>query len=777
MAAKLPLAANFESEGDGMGDDMSSEFAIIGTRQPKIDAFEKVSGRAKFASDISLPGMLHLKILSSPHPHARVVSIDTSKALALPGVKAVLTYKDVPSFQWHTGMSILTGVPRFVGDNIAVVAAVSEEIAAEARDLIEVEYKILPFVLDPEEAMKPDAPKVAPEGNLLDGKPQIVSRGDIAKGFAEADLVWEGRYRTPMLQHATGEPRIAVAQWEGGKLTVWASVHGVFEVQKGLSKALKIPMSKIRVVCEFMGGAFGDRSTLERTEALAALVARKTERPARLELEREECYLAGHHRYPTIIDLKYGVKKDGTLTAMHCKVIGDMGGYFHLHGAAGVMETLQILYRCPNMKGESYSVLTNKPEGGNMRCIGHPMATFAQEVHMDMIAEKLGMDPVELRRKNHARLEDGDQFRKVPFSSNGMRECIERGAEAIGWKQRWQQKPVSTAGPIKRGVGMAIHACRHGGFMVGQPCSGMVRINQDGTVNVLTGAVDVGGGQKTTMGMIAAEELGVPFSSIFVTSADTDVTTDTGTTTASRQTMMGGNGARRAAADAKSQLLDLAAAELKADKKELSIRQGMIYKRGEEKGIPIGQITGKEPNPIIGRAVAKAPTNVIFHNFAANFVEVEVDTRTGMVKIVKIVAAHDLGRVINLLTAENQFDGGLTQGVAFALGERQIIDRGSGISLNPNHLDYKISTIKDFPQNIVPIMVESVDPYGPFGAKGVAEPVYAVIAPAISNAIYNAIGVRFTELPISPRAILTSLKSAKAGVPSAPVAGELGWKG
>jgi len=624
-----------------------------------------------------------------------------------------------------------------------------------------VRYEVLPFVLDPEEALKPNAAKVAPEGNLLDGKPQVVSRGDIAKGFAEADLVYEARYRTPLLQHATGEPRVAVAQWEAGKLTVWASVHGVFEVQKGLSKALGIPMSKIRVVCEFIGGAFGDRSTLERTEALAALVARKTGHPARLELDREECYLAGHHRYPTVVDLKYGVKKDGTLTAMHCKVIGDMGGYFHLHGAAGVMETLQILYRCPNMKGESYSVLTNKPEGGNMRCIGHPMATFAQEVHMDVIAEKLGMDPVELRLKNHGRLEDGDQFRKIPFSSNGMRECIERGATAMQWNERWQPKPVAAAGPIRRGVGMAIHACRHGGFVVGQPCSGVVRINQDGTVNVLTGAVDVGGGQKTTMGMIAAEELGVPFSSIYVTSADTDVTTDTGTTTASRQTMMGGNGARRAAADAKSQLLDLAAEELKADKKDLSIRQGIIYKRGEGKGVPIAQIAGKNPNPIIGRAVAKAPTDVIFHNFAANFAEVEVDTRTGTVKVVKIVAAHDLGRVINMLTAEGQFESGLTQGTAFALGEQQVIDHGTGISLNANHLDYKISSIKDYPPEMVPIMVESVDPYGPFGAKGVAEPVYAVIAPAISNAVYNAIGVRFTELPISKRAVLAGLKAVK----------------
>ncbi|HUJ89289.1 MAG TPA: molybdopterin cofactor-binding domain-containing protein, partial [Syntrophorhabdales bacterium] len=500
---------------------MSSQFKIIGTRQPKIDAFERVSGRAKYASDFYLPRMLYLKTLRSPYPHARVVSIDTSKAYGLPGVAMVLTHKEMPAYEWHPGMPILADVARFVGDDIAIVAARDEETATEALDLIKVDYQKLPFVLDPEEALKPDAPKLYPEGNVIGGKPVVVSRGDVEKGFAEADLIYEAKYRTNLLQHATLEPRICVAAWEAGKLTIWDSTQYSFDVQRGVAKALNIPMSKVRVVCDFMGGGFGDRSGPERYNVLAALVARKTGRPARIEFSREETFVAGHHRYPIVLYLKYGVKKDGTLTALQAKAIADMGAFAHVQGAVGTMETIMSTYRCPNMKGESYSVTTNKPEGGYMRCVGHPQGTFSQEVHMDIIAEKLGIDPVEFRLKNYARLEDGDQFRKIPFSSNGMEECIKKGAETFKWNERWR-KPVSTEGPIKRGLGMAIHACRHGGMFPGQPSSGMVRVNSDGTINVFTGTSDLGGGQKGTMAMIAAEEIGVPLQSVFVTSADTD---------------------------------------------------------------------------------------------------------------------------------------------------------------------------------------------------------------------------------------------------------------
>ncbi len=754
-------AANITQKQDGNG--MSSDFTVVGKRHPRPEGRAKVTGSARYASDYYLPGMLYLKFVRSPHPHARVVAIDASKALALPGVKAVLTAKDMPAYRWNPSKPLLTDVARFVGDEVAVVAAVDEDTAAEAARLVRVDYQPLPFVLDAEESMQPAAPKLFPEGNLVGGAPVVVSRGDMEKGFAEADLVYEARYRTGLLQHATAETKVSVAQWENGKLTIWDSTQGPFNVQQAVARALKLPMSKVRVTCDVAGGGFGDKGGPARPNIMAAIVARKTGRPVRVELDRDEYYLAGSHRFPVTSYLKYGVKKDGTLTAVQAKLVADTGAYGRFAAAEGSMQVMMYVYRCPNMRGEAYSVHTNNPECGAMRCVGHPQATFAQEVHMDIIAEKLGMDPVEFRLKNYARLEDGNPFRKLPFTSNGMKECIERGAETFQWKQRRGQV-ASASGPVKRGIGFAIHACGHGGMTAGGPCSGMVRVNSDGTVNVMTGASEIGGGQKSTMAIIAAEELGVLLEDVSVTSADTDATTDTGTTGGSRQTITGGTGVKLAAADAKAQLLEIAAAELKADKKDLTIRDSMVYRSGSDKdkdkakGVLLEQIAAKAPGGVIwGRGVFKIPNNLFFHTFAAEFAEIEVDTRTGAVKVLKLVAAHDLGRAINLLGAENQIEGGAIQGMSFGLSETQILDKSTGICVNPSHLNYRLLTIKDVPE-IVPIIVESVDPVGPFGAKGIGEPPYSPPAPAIANAIYNAIGVRFKELPISNRDVLEAMK-------------------
>jgi CO/xanthine dehydrogenase Mo-binding subunit len=689
------------------------------------------------------------------------VNIDVEKAKALPGVKAVLTPKDIAAFSWygapgrtHHEMPILTDIARFAGDDIAVVAAVDEDRAQEALDLIKVDYELLPFVLDPEEALKPSAPKIHPKGNLVGEKPAILQRGDVEKGFQEADLVYEGRYYTPMLQHVTGEPRVCVAQWERRKLTVWDSLQYTFGPQASLAYIFKIPMSKVRVICEFMGGGFGDKIAAERHNVLAAILSMKTGHPVRIEFTREENFVAATHRYPTICYLKYGAKKDGTLTAIQAKVIADMGAYCHLDGAFGVMETMKGVYRCPNLKGESYNVYTNKPEGGFQRCVGHPQGEVAQEIHMDIMAEKLGLDPVEFRLKNYARLEDGDQDRKVPFSSDGMEECIRKGAEAFGWGQRWQ-KPGTSPGPIKKGLGMAIHACRHGAMVL--PCTGTVKINSDGTVNVYIGTADIGGSQKSTMAIIAAEELGIPLGDVSVTSADTEVTLDTGSSGGSKQTIGSGSAVKLAAADAKRQLLEIAAKELKTGVETLEVRNGGIYPLGSDKGIRITDVIKKAPATITGRGTASLPQGVITFCFAAHFVEVEVDTLSGKVRVLKLVAAHDVGKAINLLGAENQIDGGAIQGMGFGLTEDLICDQATGICLNPNLVDYKLFTMKDIPE-IQQLIVETIDPVGPFGAKGLGEPPYSVPAPAIANAIYNAIGVRFTEVPINIRSILDGRK-------------------
>lgn len=745
---------------------MGKELTIVGKRHPKIDGWERVSGKATYASDIYLPGMLYGRILRSPYPHAKVVKMDVERAKSHPGVKAVLTPKDIAAFSWHQApgllhndIPILAEIARFTGDDIAVVAAVDEDRAQEALDLIKLDYQPLPFVLDPEEALKPGAPKIHPQGNIARGKPVILERGNIEKGFQEADLIYEGRYYTPMLQHVTAEPRVCVAQWHRGKLTVWDSLQYTFAVQSSLAHIFKVPMSKVRVICDFMGGGFGDKGYTERYHVLAAILSLKTGQPVRIEFTREENFLAATHRYPTVCYLKYGAKKDGTLTAIQAKVIADMGAYCHFDGAFGVMETMKGVYRCPHLKGESYNVYTNKPEGGFQRCVGHPMGQFAQEVHMDIMAEKLGMDPVDFRLKNYARLEDGDQDKKIPFSSNGMEECIRKGAEAMGWAQKWQ-KPGTGSGPLKKGLGMAIHACRHGAMVL--PCTAMVKINSDGTANVYVGTVDIGASQKSTMAMIAAEELGIPLAAVAVTSADTEATLDTGSTGGSKQTIGTGSAVKLAAADAKKQILDIAAKELKTSAGNLEIRNGGIYPPGSDKGIKITAALKKAPATITGRGTSSLPKGVVTFTFAAHFVEVEVDTLSGKVRVLKLVAAHDVGKAINLLGAENQIDGGAIQGMGFGLTEDQICDKNTGICLNPNLVDYKLFTMKDIPE-IQHVIVEPIDPVGPFGAKGLGEPPYSVPAPAIANAIYNAIGVRFTELPINIRSILDGRKRVSKG--------------
>jgi xanthine dehydrogenase molybdenum-binding subunit len=742
---------------------MAKELTIVGKRHPKIDGWERVSGKAEYASDIYLPGMLYGKILRSPHPHAKVVNIDVEKARALPGVKAVLTPKDIVAFSWYQApgllhkddMPILAEIARFAGDDVAVVAAVDEDRAQEALDLIKVDYQPLPFVLDPEEALKPAAPKIHPKGNLFGEKSVLLERGNIEKGFQEADLVYEGRYTTPMLQHVTAEPRVCVARWYKGKLTVWDSLQYTFAVQASLAYIFKVPMSKVRVICDFMGGGFGDKGYTERYHVLASILSMKTGHPVRIEFAREENFLATTHRYPMVCYLKYGAKKDGTLTAIQAKVIADIGAYCHMgnfFGANvfGIMETMKGVYRCPNLNAEGYNAYTNKPEGGFMRCVGHPQGQVAQEIHMDIMAEKLGLDPVAFRLKNHARLEDGDQDKKIPFSSNGMEECIRKGAEAFGWTQKWQ-KPATSPGPVKKGFGMAIHSCRHGAMTL--PYTGMVKINSDGTVNVYIGTCDIGASQKSTMAMIAAEELGIPLEAVSVTSADTEVTLDTRSSGGSQQTIGTGSAVRLAAADVKRQLFEIAANELKTAKESLEIRDGKIYPLGSDKGVPLTDVLKKAPVTITGRGTATPPTGLVTYCFAAHFVEVEVDTLTGKVQVLKLVAAHDVGKVINLLGAENQVDGGVIQGMGFGLTEHMIFDKDTGLCVNPNLVDYKLFTMKDIPE-IHPLFIEPIDPVGPFGAKGLGEPPYSVPAPAIANAIYNAIGVRFTEVPINIRSIL-----------------------
>jgi CO/xanthine dehydrogenase Mo-binding subunit len=742
---------------------VAKEFKVIGKKVERVDAFERLVGEAKYASDIYLPEMLYVKVLHSPHAHARIVKIDTSRAQGLLGVKAILTPADVPDFAIHSRpapptvrMPVLANTARYAGDEICAVAAVDEETAENGLELIKVDYEVLPFVLDAEEATKPTAPKIYPEGNVIRETADTILRGNVEEGFRQADVILEEKYETHMIQHTTLEPRVTVASWSGKRLTIWDSHKGPFRLRTDLARALGLKVNQVRVLTPYIGGDFGDKGNVERQHIIAPLLARKTNRPVKLEFTREENFISTHHRYPTTWYLKYGAKKDGTLTAIQIRLYADLGAYYHQDFAYNSLEVPKGVYRCPNVKLEGYNVFTNKPEAGQMRCVGHPAGMFPQEVHMDRLAEKLGIDPLAFRLKNYARKEDGDQDRKIPFASVGMEECARLGAERIGWETN-RKNPGTSPGPVKRGFGVAFQACRHGGIM--PPMSAIIKLDPDGSVELLNGLNDSGGWQKTTMAMIAAEELGIPYDHVAVTTGDTDATTDAGGPGASRGTASVGLAVIAAARDAKNQLLDVAADLLKKKKEVLEIRDGQVFIEGESRPIPYREILSKAPSPIIGRGTGKTPQNVTLFTFGAHFAEVAVDTRTGKVEILKLIAAHDVGQAINRLGCENQIQGGAIMGIGFGMLERQYIDTRTGICVNPNMVDFKIPSILDAPM-VEPIIVEPQDPYGPFGAKGVGEPPYGVPAPAIANAIYNAIGVRFNEIPINIRALLDGLEKA-----------------
>lgn len=750
---------------------MREALRVVGKRLPKVDAIEKVTGSAKFTADMRLPGMLYGKVLRSPYAHAKVLRVDTSEAEKLPGVKAVLTIKDVPRIKYDPSdplqssrdQYIFDEKVRYVGEGVAAVAAVSEDAAEEALKLIRVDYEELPAVFDPAEAMKPDVPKIHPvERNIASHVP--IAFGDVEKGFKEADYVFENRYVASRQKHCHLEPHACVVRFDyDRKITVWSSTQSPFRLRFILAKALDMPLGKIRVIAPHVGGGFGNKLYLGQHELVCTLLAKKTGRPVKIRYTRKEEFYTTTTRHPAIIELKTGVKKDGTLTAIQAKVIMNTGAYALFGSGVTWVACYYIggssLYRCPNIKVDGYCVYTNTPAAGAMRAFGGPQAHFAVESHMDMIAENLGIDPVELRLKNLVRIGDVDRLSGFyNIRSCGLRECIEKGAERIGWKKKeWKHGGVNEA--RKRGMGMACMS------MISElgVSAAFVKLNEDGSVNILTGATDIGQGSNTVLAQIVAEELGVRLEDVTVTSADTNLTPFDWGTLGSRITYIAGSAAKAAAADAKRQLLERAAKMLKADVKNLEIRDGRVYVKGSsEKGASISEVVwfsqyvDEAKAIILGRA-SYGPSEFP-PAFGAHFAEVEVNTETGQVKVLRIVAVHDVGRAINPTLVEGQVEGALQMGIGYALTEELLFDKVTGKPLNPSFLDYKILTAKDMPE-IEVIIIEPVDPTGPYGAKAVGEAACIPTAAAIANAVYNAIGIRCRELPITPEKILKALKS------------------
>ncbi|HEU0073347.1 MAG TPA: molybdopterin cofactor-binding domain-containing protein, partial [Dehalococcoidia bacterium] len=619
---------------------MTQSPALIGESVPRTGLGAKVRGAAKYTADLKRPGMLYGRILRSPHPHARIRSIDTSKAKALPGVHAVLTYQDVPQVRIDADLLPLDQTLRFVGDEVAVVAAERESFAEDALALIDVDYEVLPAVFDAAEALSPGAPVLhehAP-GNLVGGDALMVERGDVAGGLANAAQRFSGSFHTQMHSPAGMETRAALAEWDGDSVTIWKTSRAVHAVDKrNLARVLEIPEEDVRVICTTMGGGFGAKDE-SRLGSLAALAARAAGRPVRIEYSRAEEFTAGRNRQETDIDLEIGVDASGAPVAVDMRAVMNAGAYV----ASGMGVTRRIgqgpiyLYTTPNARFEGRTAYTNRPAGGSFRGLGAPLGHFALEVLIDQIAAQTGVDPLDYRLAHHVKLEGQPGQRQtpagelvpdqpveggVPFSSNGLADCILQGAERIGWRARRLPNGSST-GPIRRGIGMALGNYKGGGNVTAQA---EVRIAPDGGVLVSIGNVDVGQGSETVLAQIAAATLGAPLDSIRMVLADTGTTPPAHVTAGSSTTMTSGNAVKQAAEDALRQLREVS-----------SGAEGWASLAGGISGDVIG-----------AASVQSGSTQQVLNSFAAHFCEVEADVMTGRIRVLRYVAAHDSGRIIN----------------------------------------------------------------------------------------------------------------------------------
>jgi len=742
---------------------------VIGKSVRRPDVLGKVTGRARYVADMNLPGLLHAKLKRSTVAHANIKRVDVSKALAYPGVKAVLTHENVPrvlhygsphprSASLACDQYILDHKVRYWGEAVAAVAAVSEEIAEEALELVEVEYQELPALISVEDAL---ASKLAiheqrPDNLVAD--PVLIKRGNVARGFAEADLIVEGTYEMGRPTPAYMEPNVCACQWEEDKLTVWISTQTPFMVRGIMAEVLGVPHHKVRVLVDHMGGGFGAKQDLFQGEFLCALLARQTRKPVRLEFTRKETFLGGRSRHPGKVWLKQGFRKDGTITAREAKVVFNSGAYAsHAPGVTAVgTAALTSLFRCENVHLDGRAVYTNTPIAGAYRGYGVVQTYYALDIQLDEAAEKLGIDPAELKLRNAVR--DGDYSPSGhPIVGHGLEHCIQRGMQETQWKRNRGQSPINSR--VKRGWGMGCEM--HGSSAypgIKEQGNATVRMNEDGTVQLFTGATGLGTGAHTALAQVVAEELGVKFEDVCVVHGDTDVVPWDIGAFASHTTYMGGRAAQMAAAQVKQQVLALAADALEAAPEDLEIRQGIVTVKGSDRRLSVREAVSPKRGLPAKQLIASATyTPTKSYSFAAHFVEVQVDTETGQIDVLQVVPVHELGKIIHPVAAAGQIEGGIQQGIGHTLTEDYIVDAKTGRSLNAGFVDYKMPLSMDMPP-IRTIMLETApDPGGPYGAKGVGEDPIIAIGPAIANAIYDAIGVRFRHYPITPEDVLRGL--------------------
>jgi CO/xanthine dehydrogenase Mo-binding subunit len=765
----------------------------VGLAIPRPDGPEKVTGQVQYVADLRPRGLLHAKLLRSPHAHARIVRIDVSRARALSGVRAVLTAADVPELkrQAPTRAHAVLAIDRvvFVGQPVAAVAADEPAIAEEALDQIEVEYEPLAVAVDPLRSMQPGAPPVADAGTEADTSealahaavavtstesrpPKAVNiaqqarfqRGDVARGFAESEVVLENTYRVPMVHQGYLEPHAVLAQWDTtGVLTLWASTQGSFNTRSEVADVLGIPENRIRVIPMECGGGFGAKIRA-LCEPIAALLARATNRPVRYVMTRREELEAGMPAPQVIIRLKTGVKRDGGLMALEAETILDAGAF---SGAVLAVSAVFLgsMYRWPAFDIRGYEVLTHKPSVAAYRAPVAPQTIFAIESQMHQLARALELDPIELRRRHLIR--DGDPMvNGQPWQSNGAREVLEQVASHPLWTGRAEwARSGGQHGRGLRGTGFAL-----GGWLGGlQPTSATVRLNPDGSLNVLTGQVDIAG-TNIALAQIAASAYGLDVDKVRITTGDTDSAPVTGLSAGSKTVYTVGAAVLEAARDARRQTLEIAATELEASVHDLDIEDGRVVVRGvPDRAVTLAAI-GKKGNtymsktpPVLG--VSRPAFSQQAPGFAAELARIEIDPDTGEVRLHDFVVVQDVGRAINPIGVEGQMQGGAVQSLGMALTEGLLFD-AEGRLTNPSLLDYRKLTAADLP-SIETIIVEKPSPSGPFGARGVGEPPIVPGPAALANAIEDAAGVRITECPLTPERIALAIV-ARRGETSTP---------
>jgi len=731
----------------------NEKLKVIGKPISRIDAFDKVSGHAVYTFDVQLPQMAHARILGSPFPNAKIKKINIKKAMELQGVLYILTSENSPKIPWFYGTTILFDPHvRCEGDEIAAVVAETEQIAEDALKLIEVEYEQLPFVSSPVEALKNDAVKVHDFGNIVRGKPSEYVRGNVDKGFKEADIVFEDKFSTQIAVHNPTEVHCSVVNWDGNKLKVWDSTQGIFAIRNTIAESLNMPESEVTVITKYMGGGFGSKLEAGKYSVIAALLAKNIGRPVKITIDRKQMNLITGNRPDSIQTLKAGIKKDGTLTALSLHSIAAVGAYPAGGECSG---PIKGIYKCQNLKTTEYSVMTNTGRARAFRAPGHVQGTFAFESFIDELAEKVGMDPLDFRLKNYAEV---DPISGNPYTTKLLKEAYKKGAEAIGWYKK-RKAPGSDKGHIKRGIGMATQIWWGSG---GPPAYVTLKLNNDGSAIVLAGSQDLGTGTYTIMAQVISEVLEIPFEKIQVILGDTSAVPygpeSGGSTTAPSMSPA----ARDAAEQMKSKIISAASAILDIPEEQLFYKEAVVYaKNDQSKFISVPNLMNKmhEQMFITNGARNENPQHYAINSFGAQFAEVEVDTDTGQIKVLRIVAAHDIGRVLNSKTLENQFHGGIIQGLSYALMEERILDDNTGKILNTNLHTYKIPVIKDTPEIEVYIVSHGDNLISNTGVKGIGEPAIIPTAAAIANAVYNAIGKRIKSAPMTPDKVLNVLYS------------------